>query len=236
MYWKFEFAICNLLRNHPKWKQWHHHHPPQSWHEVAFPSFQRACNFVPGLRTLTAGMLCFVQWSGGQLLIVHIREVFWILLFDASLTFWCSLVFLILFQLISYQELLSGAKNLIVNCVFCEGIVFGDFSSKYLVCGSHVEIGVSEAEEGWMEHLSGFALDVWLITWFTLTRSTLRPKNMFFSCLHSAWWQNEPKGPQKVLLVAWNTSILFLSHCSFWYSMCADSDLFRAVRSLADWS
>ena len=34
-----------------------------------------------------------------------------------------------------------------------------DFLAKPLVCGSHVAIGVREAEEGWMEHLSGFALD-----------------------------------------------------------------------------
>ena len=44
--------------------------------------------------------------------------------------------------------------------MFCEDKVFGDFSSKPLVCGSHVDIGVREVEEGWMEHLSGFALDV----------------------------------------------------------------------------
>ena len=34
-----------------------------------------------------------------------------------------------------------------------------DFLAKPLVCGSHVAIGVREAEEGWMEHLAGFALD-----------------------------------------------------------------------------
>ena len=35
-----------------------------------------------------------------------------------------------------------------------------NFFAKPLVFGSHVEIGVRKAEEGWMEHLSGFALDV----------------------------------------------------------------------------
>ena len=34
-----------------------------------------------------------------------------------------------------------------------------NFFAKPLVFGSHVEIGVRKAEEGWMEHLSGFALD-----------------------------------------------------------------------------
>ena len=41
------------------------------------------------------------------------------------------------------------------------------FSSKrsclWLSCGD------GAWEDGWIEHLSGFALDVWLITWFTLT-------------------------------------------------------------------
>ena len=47
--------------------------------------------------------------------------------------------------------------------IFCVCFYFASnlfyFLAKPLVCGSHVAIGVREAEEGWMEHLAGFALD-----------------------------------------------------------------------------
>ena len=61
----------------------------------------------------------------------------------------------------------------------------GGRRTKGLVCGFHVERGVRE--DGWIEHLSGFALDVWLITWFTLTSWAISPKIWLFLLLPSPW-------------------------------------------------
>ena len=68
---------------------------------------------------------------------------------------------------VQYHSLSWGAQN--------------QRSCLWLSCGEGAR------QDGWIEHLSGFALDVWLITWFTLTSWAISPKIWLFLLLHSPW-------------------------------------------------